>query len=317
MRSKIYFPVVGLAAFAVLGMLVWRDLAAMRAAERAKAAIMAGATEAASERVQVEQRLAAAGEARNRAQAALDALKQKSPVTPAIKAPPPSVRQSGSILELIRNDPEAETFFLAGRRADLAAKYGPLIRALRLTPEAAAKFQDAFIRKEEDQMDLAALLRMPGGETNSKALMEFQAKSQADYEANQRAVLGDAGYQQLQDYERTSSTRSMVSAVAGVAAVERAPFTPQQADELVQAIAGASENYRKGYQANHNDVDWRAVEAQARTILSPEQFTIFTTMDPGPSRAGLLQTRMYALVAQAAKAEAAKSVSPPPAGTGK
>jgi hypothetical protein len=89
--------------------------------------------------------------------------------------------------------------------------------------------------------------------------------------------------------------------------VEHAPFTPQQADALVQAIAGASENYRKGYQANHNDVDWSAVEVQARAILSPEQFAVFTTMDPGPSRGGLLQTRMYALVTQANRKEMEKA----------
>ncbi|MBC7366499.1 MAG: hypothetical protein H7343_06735 [Undibacterium sp.] len=305
MRTKVYFPMICAAALAVLGVLVWRDLSAAREAERSRNAILARVTEAVRGRRQAEGQLAAAGETRDRAQAALDVSK-KMPVA-AAKIPATPVRQQGSILAVIRNEPDAEAFYIASQRADLAARYGPLIRALKLTPEAAAKFQDAFIRKEEDQMDLAALLRMPGGETNGKALMEFQAKSQANYEASQRAVLGDAGYRQLEEYERTSSTRGMVSAIAGVAAVERAPFTPQQADALVQAIAGASENYRKGYQANHNDVDWSAVEAQARTILSPQQFTIFTTMDPGPSRAGLLQTRMYALVARAAKAEAEKN----------
>ena len=311
MHKKTYLPLVWFAAVTVMGVLVWREFAATRAAERMKASFMDGVTVTKSDRARVEQRLAAAGADRDRAQAALDALKQKPAVTPVTKTPEPSVRRSGGILELIRNDPEAEAFFLSSRRAGLAAKYGPLIRALKLTPEAAARFQDAFIRKEEDQMDSAALLRMPGGETNGKALMEFQAKSQADYEASQRALLGEAGFRQLQNYERTSTTRDMVSAIAGVAAVERAPFTPQQADALVQAIAGASENYRKGYQANHNDVDWVAVEAQARAILSPEQFVVFTAMDPGPSRGGLLQTRMYALVAQAAKAEAAKNIPIP------
>jgi hypothetical protein len=310
MRTKPYLTIVCAAALAVLGVLVWLEIGATRAAERSRAEILARIAAATAERRQVEQRLAAAIEAKNRAQTALDAVKQKS-VTPAAKSPPTPVRQQGSILAIIRHEPDSEAFYIASQRADLAAKYGPLIRVLKLTPEAAAKFQDAFIRKEEDQMDLAALLRMPGAETNGKALMEFQAKSQAAYEASQRAVLGDAGYQQLQDYERTASTRAMVSAVAGVAAVERAPFTPQQADALVQVIAGASENYRKGYQANHNEVDWAAVEAQARAILSPEQFVIFTTMDPGPSRGGLLQTRMYALVAQATKAEAAKNISLP------
>lgn len=221
------------------------------------------------------------------------------------------MRQHGNILDIIRNESDAEAFYIASRRADLAAKYGPLMRALKLTPGAAAKFQDACIRREEDERDLAALRGTQGRETNGKALAEFQAKSQADYAASQRAVLGEVGYQQLQEYERNSEIRSMVSAIAGVAAVERAPFTPQQADALVQVIGGASENYRKGYQANPNDVDWSAVEAQARTILSPEQFAVFTTMDPGPTRPGLLQTRMYALVSRATKAEAEKNTTAP------
>ena len=311
MHKKTYLPLVWFAAVTVMGVLVWREFAATRAAERMKASFMDGVTVTKSDRARVEQRLAAAGADRDRAQAALDALKQKPAVTPVTKTPEPSVRRSGGILELIRNDPEAEAFFLSSRRAGLAAKYGPLIRALRLTPEAAAKFQDAFIRLEEERMDLAAVLRTKGADANDNSVARLQAKAGADYEASQRALLGEAGFRQLQNYERTSTTRDMVSAIAGVAAVERAPFTPQQADALVQAIAGASENYRKGYQANHNDVDWVAVEAQARAILSPEQFVVFTTMDPGPSRGGLLQTRMYALVAQATKAEAAKNISLP------
>jgi hypothetical protein len=303
MRTKIYFPVVMLTALVVLGVLVWREFSATREAERARAVIVASASEEAANRRQVEQRLAAADEARTRAQAALDGLKQKLPVTPA------PVRRSGGILELIRNDPEAEAFFLASERADLTAKYGPLIRSLKLTPEAAAKFLDAFIRREEERMDLAAVLPGQGmlSEAGYRQLQDLQVKAEAAYEASQRATLGEAGYRELQDYERTASTRGMVSAIAGVAAVEHAPFTPQQADALVQAIAGASENYRKGYQANHNDADWSAVEVQARAILSPEQFAVFTTMDPGPSRPGLLQTRMYALVAQANRKEMEKA----------
>lgn len=310
MRSKIYFPAVGLAVFATLSVLVWRDLTATRAAERARVVIVADATETAAKRRHLEQQLAAVGEARDRAQTVVDALKKKPPAAPGAKPPTPPVRRSGSILELIRNDPEAEAFFLASRRADLAAKYGPLIRALKLTPEAAAKFKDAFIRLEEDRMDLTAVLRSQEVEANAQSVAKLQAEAQVAYEASQRTLLGEAGYRQLQDYERTSSTRGMVSAIAGVAAVERAPFTTQQADALVQAIANASENYRKGYQANHNDVDWGAVEAQARTILSPEQFAVLTTMDPGPSRGGLLQTRMYALVAQATKAEGERNGAP-------
>ena len=81
-------------------------------------------------------------------------------------------------------------------------------------------------------MDLAAVLRTKGADANDNSVARLQAKAGADYEASQRALLGEAGFRQLQNYERTSTTRDMVSAIAGVAAVERAPFTPQQADAL-------------------------------------------------------------------------------------
>ena len=153
-------------------------------------------------------------------------------------------------------------------------------------------------------MDLADVLRSQGEEASGRAVAALKAKAEADYVASLRELLGETGYAQLQDYERSSWMRQMVSAVGGVAVLEHAPFSAQQADALVSVIAGASKQYQRGGSAVDDDIDWDAVLAQAKPILTAEQFSIMTTMDPGPAHGGLIQRRMYALVEQVKQAAA-------------
>lgn len=220
-------------------------------------------------------------------------------------APAAPVRRFGPILELIRHDPEAEALYLESKRADLAATFGSFFRSRGLSPEAVAKFGAIFLQREEARMDLADVLRLQGEEASGKAVATLKAKAEADYEAGLRELLGETGYAQLQDYERSSWMRQMVSAVAGVAVLEHAPISAGQADALVGLIAGASKRYRQGGSATDEDIDWDAVLVQAKSILTAEQFLIMTTMDPGPTHGGLMQRRMYALVEQVKQAAAA------------
>ena len=155
-------------------------------------------------------------------------------------------------------------------------------------------------------MDLAGVRQTQGVDANDGAVAALQKKADADYDAALRDLLGDSGYQRFQDYGRTAWIRGMVSAMAGVAVVERAPFSAQQVDAVVQVIANANESYGRGGYPLPRDVDWGAVEIQVRGILSDEQFRILTTMDPGPNRVGFVQMRMNAIIERAKQAEAAK-----------
>ena len=310
MNAKTFYSVVMFAGGAGLAVIAWQQAGRARATRMESGKIAAQEAAVRSDLKRTEQRLAAAERQRAARRAEIDALPGRTVAIPQPKAPPAApARRSMNILEIIRNEPDAEAFYLESRRSQLAAKYGPLLRSLGLRAEAAAKFQDIYIKREEAQMDLADVLRTKGTQESGAAVAKLMAAAEAEYEAAQRELMGEAGYRQLQDYERTSSMRGMVSAIAGVAAVEHVPFSAAQADALVRTIAETSLGYRNGGFATISDIDWETVDAQARAILSPEQFDVYRTMDPGPTRGGLLQNRMYALVDSAKRAEA-KQVAP-------
>jgi hypothetical protein len=306
MRANALIGTLAVAGIVALAGWSWHHANAARHAREALATLSGERQDLDAKLAAAERRFAETDAERTRRKATLEQLQKNAaspPVRPAAVAPP----QSLSITDLIRNEPDAEVLFLATKRAELTARYGPLFRTLGLTPAQVAAFQDHVVRREEARMDLAEASRTQGPAASRAAIMTLQQQADAAYAEAQRALLGEAGYRQLQDYERVSNTRSMVSAIAGAAVLENAPFSAEQADRLVQAIANTSDSYRRGGPVVNAEIDWAAVEAHARTILSPAQFAVFSTIDSGPTRGGLLQTRMYALLSRVNAADLAAS----------
>jgi hypothetical protein len=236
---------------------------------------------------------------------ASQAFQMASPLASETKTAMMPRRGPLSIAALLRNDPEAEVFFLASRRSELAQKYGPFYRRLQLSAAQVAQFQGNMIKLQEAEMDLTDVLGRDVTGANRSAVAKLLAGARRDYDEAQRALLGEAGYAEFQDYERTSSYRAVVSAVAGVAALERVPFSAEQADRLVAAIAENSDSYRHGGRPGP-DIDWEAVVDRARGMLSPAQFGIFCTMDPGSTTGGMLQAQMAGLIDRVKQAEVKK-----------
>ena len=123
-------------------------------------------------------------------------------------------------------------------------------------------------------------------------------------ETAQRELLGEAGFRQLQDYERTADMRDLVRSMAGAATVAGTPFTPQQAEQLIQALANANSAYRNGGKASVQNTDWDAVEAPARAILSDGQYAFLQLSSRRLSR------QADDLIDRARKADAARAAAP-------
>ena len=310
MNAKAIFLGAVIVSAGVLATMAWRAAADVRELEAEQTKTRDGLALVQAKLRQADQRLAIAERERAASNLAFDAIKKQPVETSSTQSKPATPRPHlMSILEMIRNEPDAEALYLAKSRSDLVARYGPLFRLLGLSAERVASFQDIAIKREEAEMDLADVLRTRGTEDSGAAVAKLKAAAEAEYETTQRELLGEEGYRQLKEYERTSWMRDMISAVAGAAVVEHAPFTAQQADELVRAMADSSTAYRSGGAAMINTVDWASVDALARRILSAEQFAVFSTMDPGPTHGGLLQNRMYSLVARADEADRTQAPS--------
>ena len=256
MNAKLVSSIVICAGIAGLAVVAWQQADGARTAQLAREEIAAKETTVQSDLRRIERRLAVAAKERIASKVELDArLKQTVIASQSKAAPVTPARRSINILEIIRNEPDAEVFFLESRRSELAAKYGPLFRSLGLSAEAAAKFQENYIRLEEARMDLADVRRTKSSAEDRAVVDKLRAEAEAQYATEQRELLGDVGYGKLQDYEK-SSWRSMVSAIAGVAAVEHVPISATQADALVQAVNDAGTHPIINGVPTGEGVDW-------------------------------------------------------------
>lgn len=297
---------LGLWAGAVtLSLIAWRCAREARRVREARVETETKLLVAQAESAHVAERLAAVERERESTQTTLEALKNSPVMAGPAKPPAATGPRSLSILEMFRDAPDVQAYYLEHKRAQLAATYGPLFRTLGLSAEAVSKFQDNSIRREAARMDLENVLGTQG-EESATAVEKLRVAADSNYNDAQRALLGEAGFAQLQAYEGVAWWRSNVSAMAGVAAVEHVPLSAAQADALVEAFHGSNSPQR--------GIDWAAFDARARAILTPEQFEVVHTMDPGPTRAGLLQSRLYDSV-EKSKREEEKAAAPTGSGT--
>lgn len=109
--------------------------------------------------------------------------------------------------------------------------------------------------------------------------------------AAERNLLGEAGYQQLVEFERQMPTRDFVSGLAASLVFSGDPISATQASQLTQILAEASETYRTGARASspgpdldgplrtrqpaREPLDSAQALARARAVLSPAQYAAF------------------------------------------
>ncbi len=302
----------------------WRNVRLARAANAALV-VVERKRAAAGEAVRgVEVRFAEAEKNRVKLQAEFDRRqKTKGSMTGAAASRP---HDPATLMEQLRamiqkqqeaeKDPRIQLLQLAVRRAKMAATFGLLFRTLGLMPGQIEKFEDNATRREEQQMDLWAVMHEQGLTLQDPALAKLFLEIEPEYQAAQKELLGEAGYRKFQAYERVASMRDTVSRFAGVATVMGMPFTSSQAGQLAQILAGASNSYRKGGKADAFSVNWSLVDKQAEAILSDSQMTLIKTIEPG-GEGGRFESEWNKLMIQAQnddRANGSASAVPGPGG---
>lgn len=195
----------------------------------------------------------------------------------------------------LRNDPALRSDYLTSERIDLAARYGPLLSRLGLSPEQEARFNELMVTHARELMQIR-LAALPGATAEPDADIPSRDAADERLRAAQAELLGDAGYRQLQQYERLLPVRYEVDTLVGSLALTDTPLGPGQAEQLVQIIANASGAYQRGGDADtplpgngevlmplmlahrslEENIDWNSVLSQAQAVLSPEQFELFS-----------------------------------------
>lgn len=203
---------------------------------------------------------------------------EKPASVPAAALPKPRPRLP-SADELIRSDPKLETLYLRMMRATNARSLTPYFRRLGLAESQIRELLDAYETLSVKRFDLDAVgagQDAAGRETVAR----LKKEAQAEFVATQKRILGPEGYAALTSYQGASTLQPQVTSLAGVAAVEGFPLSPEQGEALTRAFMAAShENTGEG--RKQQVIDWPAVDAAARKILSPEQFALFQTTGTG------------------------------------
>ena len=133
------------------------------------------------------------------------------------------------------NDPEIAPLLLKQRQRQIASRYAALFAQLGLPAEQMAKLQELLAEKQLTRFDAMALARRQGLGRGDAQDLAREADSEAD--AAIRALLGDAAFAQLQDFDRTYPQRATVNSLATQLGYAGAPLTAGQQEQLIGVLA--------------------------------------------------------------------------------
>jgi len=197
--------------------------------------------------------------------------------------------------------------WLAALRARFKQDVGQFVRRTQLAPEKVEQLLAIESRRQERAFDLMAAALAQNLEMDDPLIKKLAQKSDADAKAEVAQLLGPEEAQQFDDYQRAWAARGLVNGLAGLVAFTD-PLSPAQAQQFAQILANASASYRQRKGVNMKEVDWAAIDVQAKLLLSPAQFEIWrqgTARDAsGRSRADNELERLYDRAAEADKASA-------------
>ncbi len=217
-------------------------------------------------------------------------LSQSQPSTPG-RANTTTNKAHTNLMERMMNDPETKKIQREGLVAATKARYATLFKELTLTPEQ----QETLIRLKVDQTMLGVdkyMALLDGGDVTELSNDVATAKEQFD--AERKALLGDAGFQQLKDYENTYVDRLAVDSFKADQEAEN-PLSDDQASQLLNVMVeeraknpplanrDAAENTLKSFDAASGQQFFQAWEqmnqqvlSRAAAFLSPPQMEALT-----------------------------------------
>jgi hypothetical protein len=137
------------------------------------------------------------------------------------------------------DNPEFQKLATVQQRAALDSRYAALFRGLNLSPAQLDQFKNLLVEKRTAVADVMAAARDQGlnGRENRDELRALVQNAQSEVDANIRSLLGEAGYQQYQQFEKTQPQRAVVGQLEQRLSYSGQPLTPEQSEQLVQVLA--------------------------------------------------------------------------------
>lgn len=305
MKAAIFVAALTIAV-AIGGWWNWRAHAARTKAaaavseERARAAVLRREAERAERRAAEAQ--VKAESARATAQS-ISVRKTQPAALPKTEAGTLSWAEAARKWAQEHDRPEAQVRWFEQRRANSRRRYAGLFRQLGLSAEQREQFVRNLSQREERDSDLSAAAQAVGVELNAEEISSARGEIYSEYAVAQKALLGEAGYRALQEYDRTAGLREVVANLAGLAAVNGVALSPAQAEQLVSELAEAVPAYRNGGRASLLEAEPDAVQAALARVLTAEQQAVLATQEAPGVAGGLFHARWNAELTRATSAE--------------
>jgi hypothetical protein len=132
-----------------------------------------------------------------------------------------------------------------------------------LTPEQVGRFEALMLEQS------SLMITGPGGQP---VAFSFVPESGAVGEQAFVEALGEAGYRQFKEYDRTRGARSLVTELAGELYFSENPLTPAQTERMAQILTHNCPDYQNGGAfRSYSPLDWEGAVAEAREVLTGTQ----------------------------------------------
>jgi hypothetical protein len=213
---------------------------------------------------QAQERIAADASDRTRLEAALGKVKGAEQKTKERAA------KSNPTLARVAKNPKLLELYLKSYRANLGQGFGLFYRTMGLSADQIEQFESSLSKHEESRMDLLATAASQGLGDADPAIAELRKQQDDQLQADQTALLGDAGNHQLQDFNREQAAQGIVNGAA-ISSLDTEPYSGAQAAQLLQILANANTSFQQGKSFDAKTVDWDSAITQAAAILSPAQ----------------------------------------------
>jgi len=188
-------------------------------------------------------------------------------------------RSNANFQERMKNDPRFQENYYKKIQWILKKPYSVFLAREHLTPGQTDKFIKALTQREMDKGDLQMALQEQGLSINDPGSLVIIQQLQAAFQQSIENILGSDGYARFETYDRQSSIRQMMGEYAAQSDLIGSPMTSDQVEQMVDYISQNNSDFQNGKDVNPNQIDWPAVDEQARKIMTPEQYDFFTRAD--------------------------------------
>lgn len=180
-------------------------------------------------------------------------------------------------------NPEFAKAMSLQQHAALDNRYAALFKQLNLSPAELERFKNLLVERQNSRMDVINAARENGlnPRENRDEINKLVSEAQAEVDANIKAALGEARFNQYQNYDATQSQRNLVSQLDQRLSYSSTQLNTTQSQFLVTALAsgnaptadqGGPGNWGGGG-GNRTTITDEVIQ-QAKSVLSPDQVAV-------------------------------------------